>query len=307
MTRVALCFPGQGSQAAGMADAVLDSPVARALLAVAREEGLDLEAALHGGDDDLRPTNVAQPALLLVELSLASALPRDLEVTGVAGHSVGEFAAVSTAGAWTAEDAMRLVVRRGREMAAMTEGTMAAVIGLDGDAVEAVCAKVRDAGEVVVVANLNAPGQVVVSGTRAGVGRAGDAARAAGARRVVPLNVSGAFHSPLMAPAARRFAPAVEAAALGRLRVPVACNVTGDLVEDASALPAVLTRQLESPVRWMDCVRSLVAAGAEILVEVGPGQVLTGLARRIAPDVRTLSVATPLDAAALASTLPAPA
>jgi [acyl-carrier-protein] S-malonyltransferase len=273
-----------------MASGLLDHPLAAPLLDVAADEGLDLGAALRGGDDDLRPTEIAQPALVFVELVLAAALPAELDVVGVAGHSVGEYAAVSVAGAYTPEGALRMVIRRGREMAAMGEGTMAAVIGMESAQVEAACAAVRESGEIVVVGNHNAPGQVVISGSVAGVERAGALARERGARRVVPLNVSGAFHSPLMAPAAARFAAVVDAAPRGELRLPVACNVTGAAVDDAADLPGLLGRQLESPVRWVDCVTTLVGLGAEVLVEVGPGTVLSGLARRIDPSVRTASV-----------------
>ncbi len=297
MTRIALCFPGQGSQAAGMASDLLDDPLATRLLGVAAADGLDLRTALGGSDEQLRPTAIAQPALALVELVLAARLPADLEVVGVAGHSVGEYAAVSVAGAYAPEDVMRLVIRRGREMASMTEGTMAAVLGLDAAAVEGACADAREDGEVVVIANLNAPGQTVISGTTAGVDRASALARERGARRVVTLNVSGAFHSPLMAPAAERFATVIDATPRQELHIPVVCNVDAAIVEHATDLPARLAAQLESPVRWMDCVAGLISLGAEWIVEVGPGSVLTGLTRRIAP---TISAATVGDLAAAA-------
>jgi [acyl-carrier-protein] S-malonyltransferase len=290
VTRIALCFPGQGSQAAGMATGLLDHPLAVSLLGVAAAEGVDLAAALGGSDDDLRPTEIAQPALVLVELVLAACLPEHLDVVGVAGHSVGEYTAASVSGAYAPEDVLRLVIRRGREMAAMNEGTMAAVLGLDAGAVEASCAAARDAGEVVVVANFNAPGQTVISGSAAGVERAGALARERGARRVIPLNVSGAFHSPLMAPAGARLAPAIEAAPRRELRIPVVCNVDASVVEHARELPSRLARQLDSPVRWVDCVAGLRALGAETLVEVGPGSVLSGLARRIDPALATATV-----------------
>jgi [acyl-carrier-protein] S-malonyltransferase len=302
MTRAALCFPGQGSQAAGMATGLLDAPLASSLLGVAADEGLDLATALRGSDDELRPTEIAQPALLFVELVIAAALPDDLDVVGVAGHSVGEYAAVSVAGAFSPEDTLRLVIARGREMAAMSEGTMAAVIGLDAETVASVCDEVASAGEVVVIGNLNAPAQVVISGSVAGVERAGALARERGARRVVPLNVSGAFHSPLMAPAAERFAKKIDATPRHQLRVPVVCNVDSAAVSDSDDLPSRLARQLESPVRWVDCVNALVDLGAEVLIEVGPGSVLSGLARRIVPDVRT-AVVNDLDSAAALATL----
>jgi [acyl-carrier-protein] S-malonyltransferase len=299
VTRIGLCFPGQGSQAAGMAQGLLDEPLAVRLLDVARADGLDLARALQGSDDELRPTQIAQPALTLVELVLAAGLPDDLDVVGVAGHSVGEYAALSVAGAYAAEDVMRLVIQRGREMASMTDGTMAAVLGLDAAVVEGVCAEVRDHGEVVVVANLNAPGQTVISGTAAGVELAGALARDRGARRVVALNVSGAFHSPLMAPAAERFAAVIDATAAHELRLPVVCNVDGATVQHAADLPARMAAQLDHAVRWMDCVAGLVTLGAEWIVEVGPGSVLTALTRRIAPTITAASVSDLAGAAGL--------
>ena len=290
-----------------MADGLLDGAVARSLLDVAASDGLDLDAALRGSDDELRATEVAQPALLFVELVLAAALPPGLDIAGVAGHSVGEYTAVSVAGAYTPEDAMRMVIRRGREMAGMTEGTMAAVLGLDVAAVTSVCDEVRAGGDLVVVANINAPAQVVVSGSAPGVARAGELARERGARRVVALNVSGAFHSPLMGPAARRFAAVIDTTPRQPLRIPVACNVDGAAVTDSGDLPSRLERQLESPVRWVDCVNTLVSMGADLLVEVGPGAVLSGLARRIAPDVDVVTVNDLDGAASVAGSRAAPA
>jgi [acyl-carrier-protein] S-malonyltransferase len=307
VTRIALCFPGQGSQAAGMAGDLLDDPLAARLLEVAAADGLDLRTALGGSDEQLRPTEIAQPSLVLAELVLAARLPAELEVVGVAGHSVGEYAAVSVAGAYAPEDVMRLVIRRGREMASMTEGTMAAVLGLEAAAVEEACEDTRQGGEVVVVANLNAPGQTVISGTVAGVDRAAVLARERGARRVVTLNVSGAFHSPLMAPAAARLAPVIEATPRQELRIPVVCNVDGAIVEHAADIPPRLAAQLEAPVRWTDCVAGLVSLGAEWIVEVGPGSVLTGLTRRIAPTVSAATVGDLAAAAALATLRTAPA
>jgi [acyl-carrier-protein] S-malonyltransferase len=307
VTRIGLCFPGQGSQAAGMAQGLLDEPLAIRLLDVARSDGLDLAPALNGSDDELRPTQIAQPALTLVELVLAAGLPADLDVVGVAGHSVGEYAAVSVAGAYAPEDVMRLVIQRGREMASMTEGTMAAVLGLDAAVVEGACSEVRDGGEVVVVANLNAPGQTVISGTAAGVELAAALARDRGARRVVTLNVSGAFHSPLMAPAAERFAAVIDAAPRHELRLPVVCNVDGATVEHAADLPARMAAQLDRPVRWMDCVAGLVNLGAEWIVEVGPGSVLTALTRRNAPTITAASVSDLAGAAGLSMSRTAPA
>ena len=293
-----------------MAECLLDAPLARTLLDAASSRGLDLAAALAGDDDALRPTDVAQPALLLVEAVLAEAVQRvagdAVTVVGVAGHSVGEYAALVAAGALYPAEAMGLVVERGRAMAAMRQGGMAALLGAEASLANEICSAVaEEGGGVVVVANLNAPGQVVLSGERDALERALVLARERGVRRAMPLNVSGAFHSPLMAPAAERFAALLDAAAFHDAAVPVACNVDGAAVRDAAGLRDRLRRQLTAPVRWVDCVATLVELGADTLVEVGPGSVLTGLAKRIAPDVRTLSISRLDDAAALADRLAA--
>jgi [acyl-carrier-protein] S-malonyltransferase len=273
-------------------DGLLEEPLARELLDVAAGEGLDLATALLGDDDALRPTEIAQPALLLVGAVLAGVLPEPLDVVAVAGHSVGEYAACVAAGAIKAADAMRVVIERGRAMAAMREGTMSAIIGLDEDAVAAVCAEVASAGADVVVANLNAPAQTVISGSLAGIEAAEARARERGARRVVRLNVSGAFHSPLMADAAARVAAALAAIPLAPARIPIVANVDAEPVTDPDAIRERLERQLTAPVRWIACVHRSLAMGASTLVEVGPGTVLSGLARRIVPDVVTLPAGT---------------
>jgi [acyl-carrier-protein] S-malonyltransferase len=192
------------------------------------------------------------------------------------------------------------VVQRGRAMAAMRDGSMAALLGAEASLAEEVCREVSEGGGgVVVVANLNAPGQVVLSGSRDALERAIALARERGVRRAMPLNVSGAFHSPLMGPAAERFAALLDQASFRDAAVPVACNVDGAAVQDAAGLRDRLRRQLTAPVRWVDCVDTLVSLGVDALVEVGPGAVLTALAKRIAPEVRGVSVARLDDAVAV--------
>ena len=298
--RVALCFPGQGSQAAGMAAGLDLTPLGERLLAVAAAAGVDLEIALRGDEESLRPTEIAQPALIFTELVLAAALPAELRVVAVAGHSVGELAAWTAAGALQPEAALRLAVERGRLMAGMREGTMAAVLGLDPAIVERLCAETEG---TVVVANLNAPGQVVVSGGLDAVAAFSVRAREQGARRIVPLRVSGAFHSPLMATAAADFARVLETAELRDPAPPVVANVDAAPVTTGAGLRERLGRQMVSAVRWTESVERLVELGAEVLVEVGPGEVLTGLARRIAPGVRAVSVGSLAAAAGLDAAL----
>jgi [acyl-carrier-protein] S-malonyltransferase len=281
-----------------MADGLSDLPIAQEMLAAADACGLDLAAALSGDDEQLRPTDIAQPVLLYVECALRSTLPADLDVVAVAGHSVGEYAAAVAAHAIAPADAMRLVIERGRAMAAMREGTMSALLSLDLETVTAVCAEAqRETGEIVIVANHNAPGQLVISGSQRGVAAAAELALARGARRVIPLNVSGAFHSPLMSDAASLFGVALDSVTLTDPNPPVVCNVDARAVHTAVELRERLREQLTAPVRWIACVERLVELGAETLIEVGPGSVLSGLARRIAPQVRALAVNTP-DAAA---------
>jgi len=277
---------------------ILETPLARELLDEASRLGLGLADVLANGDDAaLRPTEIAQPALFTVECVLHSQLGAAADVVAVAGHSVGEYAACVAAGALAPVDGMRIVVERGRAMAAMRQGTMSAFLGIDAAEVEQICDEARrTTGETVVVANLNAPGQVVVSGTEEGIAAATMLARERGVRRVIPLNVSGAFHSPLMAGAAEHFGHTVDGVVLGDPRVPVVCNVDGEPAYDSETLGTRLRRQLTEPVRWEDSVRRMVALGAEMLVEVGPGSVLTGLARRIVPGIRAVSLSR-LDAA----------
>ena len=283
---------------------VVTTSVADELLRAAAEEGLDLRAALHGDDDSLRPTGVAQPALLLVEAVLGLSLPGDLDVVAVAGHSVGEYAACVVAGALRPADAMKVVIARGRAMAAMQEGTMSALLGFDAAAAAEICAEAAARGDVVVVANMNAPEQTVISGTTAGVEAAERLALARGAKRAVRLNVSGAFHSPLMAPAADQVAAVLDSVDITAARVPVVANVDGAAVTGPDEIRDRLRRQMTAPVRWVDCVHRLVSMGATALVEVGPGSVLSGLARRIAPQARTAQIAT-LDSARALEEVPA--
>jgi [acyl-carrier-protein] S-malonyltransferase len=283
-----------------MAAGLEGTGVGARLLRAAAASGFDLAEALGRDDQGLTPTEVAQPALAFTELVLASALPSDVEVVAVAGHSVGELAACATAGALSPEAAIGLAVERGRLMAAMREGTMAAVLGLDADAVERICADVEG---TVVVANLNGPGQVVISGAVAAVAAASRMATDAGARRVLPLKVSGAFHSPLMAGAAEAYARVLEAVPMADAHIPVVLNVDAAAVREAGEIRSRMRRQMVSPVRWTESVQRLVGLGAEVLVEVGPGSVLSGLARRIAPEIPALSVASLSAAAGLADRL----
>jgi [acyl-carrier-protein] S-malonyltransferase len=302
VSAVALLCPGQGAQRVGMAqDLAAAFPAARAALEAADEAlGFALSAVMwHGPEDALTRTDHAQPAILAHSWAVwAVAGPALSEhVAAAAGHSLGEYSAYLAAGALSGTEAVRLVRRRGelmRDAGAGRPGTMAAVMGLGADQVAALCREASGKDGVVVAANLNAPDQVVVSGDPAAVLRAGALLKAAGAKRVIPLKVSGAFHSPLMEPAAQEFAGALNAVPLARPAFPVVANASGEPVRESDLARRLLEAQLTSPVRWVDSILKLAALAGEdaTFVEIGPGNVLTGLVRRVLPGARTVNLGT---------------
>ena len=307
--RVPLIFPGQASQAVGMARdlAAAGGPAAELLARVDAVLGCELTALMYAGPlEVLTETRNAQPAILAHSVAVAYALRElGIEPSAVAGHSLGEFSAAAAAGALSPEQALTLVRRRGELMFAAGQerpGAMAAVMGLDAAAVREVCAAVgRDHGSVV-LANHNSANQVVISGEVAAVAAATAALREAGARRVTPLNVSGAFHSPLLADAAATFAAHLEAIEFGDPSVPLVANVSGRPVTRAANLRSGLKRQLTAPVLWHDTMNWLVEGQSQrprVILEVGPGQVLANLARRTYPDVAFLSVGTAAELATI--------
>lgn len=260
--------------------------------------GIDLRHLLtDAGEDELRLTQNAQPALTFTGIGLATLLRRrDIEPVAAAGHSVGEYAALVVAGAVSPEDALRAVVERGRAMAEAAPpgtSTMAAVLGL---ASERVASELQEVGGVW-PANYNTPTQTVIAGTTAGVGAGSERLRAAGARRIVPLNVSAAFHTPLMRNAAERLRGALQGLGWAAPEFPVVANLNAEPYSDPDGIPDVLERQLYSPVRWADCIGALKALGVEAYVEVGPKRALTGMLRELDPGASAHNVATPEDAA----------
>jgi [acyl-carrier-protein] S-malonyltransferase len=251
---------------------------------------------LEGPIEALTRTEVAQPALFCASLAVADAArARGLQPDFVAGHSLGEYTAACASGAVSVEDGIELVSLRGRLMGEIGDerpGAMAAVIGLDADVLRGLCEQAGEAG-LVTLANINSPTQIVVSGEEDGVARLMELAENAGATRVVRLQVAAAFHSELMKPVQDQMAEAVRDVAWEDPRVPVASNSRGELVRDAESLQAALVEQIASPVRWVECVQALVAAGAGTFLESGPGRVLGGLVRQIHPDADVFSADSP--------------
>lgn len=285
---VALLFPGQGSQYVGMGrELYAEFAPARAVFDEADEVlGFALSRlCFEGPEAELTRTHNAQPAILTHSIAVWRTLGERLgEIGMAAGHSLGEFSAWVAAGALSFADGVRTVRRRGELMLESGEsrpGTMAAVLGLDEESIRLLCAEASGPDVECVPANYNAPGQIVVSGDVAAVERFMELARSNGARRVIALNVSGAFHSPLMAVAEAGLAAQLESVTFQPPRFAVVSNVTAQPVTDTGEAKTLLTRQLTSPVRWTDCVRTMRAAGAQRFVELGPGTVLTGLLRRI--------------------------
>jgi [acyl-carrier-protein] S-malonyltransferase len=297
---LALLFPGQGSQATGMGrDVCAASPAARGVFATADAIlGLPLSRlCFEGPDEALLPTEVQQPAILATSVALLRALEehlgRALEPAYVAGHSLGEYTALVASGALSLEDALRLVRARGlhmRDALPAGAGAMAAILA-PRDVVEAACERARAAtGELVEPANFNAPQQTVVAGTVAAVRAACEAARAAGVRRVLSLPVSAPFHCALMAPAAERLRADLARVRFSDPRPPVVTNVAAAPNAAADAIPDLLARQVQAPVRFTEMVERLAALGVARVLEVGPGRVLSGLVARIAPSLTRASL-----------------
>ncbi|MCS6982118.1 MAG: ACP S-malonyltransferase [Flavobacteriales bacterium] len=291
---IAIVFPGQGSQFPGMGRSLWDrSPQARALFERANELlGFRItDIMFDGSAEDLRATRVTQPAVFLHSIVLYLTAPRRPQPAMVAGHSLGEITALTAAGVLRWEDGLRLASARAAAMQKACEtkpSTMAAVLGLDDTTVEEVCASVQD--EIVVAANYNCPGQLVISGTVEGVQKAGDLLKARGAKRVVPLPVGGAFHSPLMEPARQELAKAIEECPFAPPNVPVYQNVTGLPETNPEAIRQRLIEQLTAPVRWTQTIQNMWQAGARTFLECGPGNVLQGLVRKIVPEAVTDAV-----------------
>jgi len=302
---IAFLFPGQGSQKVGMGRELADA------FPICRQTFDELDAAIgeplsrlcfDGPESDLVLTENTQPAILGMSIAACRLLEsRGLRPDFVAGHSLGEYSANVAAGTMTFEDAAQIVRRRGRymqEAVPVGTGAMSAILGLDVALVEQACVEAAQ-GEVVSPANLNGGGQVVIAGAKAAVERAGERAKAFGARRVLPLPVSAPFHCALMKPAQDRLAPELRRLTVSDPRVPIVANVDAELKRSADAAIEALIAQVSAPVRWAEVVERLASEGVTTYVEVGPGTVLSSLVRKIHRDAAVASVSGPVDLAAV--------
>ncbi|MEN9739486.1 MAG: malonyl CoA-acyl carrier protein transacylase [Bacteroidota bacterium] len=292
MSKRAYVFPGQGAQFVGMGkDLYEQHPLAKTMFDQANEIlGFNItEEMFNGTDEGLKQTRITQPAVFLHSVIAAKCLGDSFQPDMVAGHSLGEFSALVANGVLSFEDGLKLVYKRAMAMQAACElkpSTMAAVLGLEDEKVEAICEGIENG--VVVAANYNCPGQLVISGDVDAINNACEQLKAAGAKRALVLQVGGAFHSPLMKPAEDELAQAIEQTQFNTPICPVYQNVSAEAVSDPNLIKANLLKQLTAPVKWTQCVQAMVKDGATQFTELGPGKVLQGLVKKIAPEAEII-------------------
>ncbi|HJD45254.1 MAG TPA: ACP S-malonyltransferase [Candidatus Mediterraneibacter norfolkensis] len=294
MSKIAFMFPGQGAQKAGMGkDFYEQSETARKVIDKATELlDIDMKALCFEENDKLDQTEYTQAALVTVCLAMEHVLrERGLKADVTAGLSLGEYCAIASAGGMTTEDAITTVRKRGILMQNAVpggKGSMAAVLGMTGEAIE----KVVDEIDGVTIANYNCPGQIVITGWKESVEKASEALKEAGAKRVLPLNVSGPFHSPMLTEAGKELGKVLENVELSPLEIPYVTNVTAEYVRDISETKELLAKQVASSVRWQQSVENMIADGVDTFVEIGPGRTLAGFMRKINRDVKVYNVGT---------------
>ncbi|MDF2719266.1 MAG: malonyl CoA-acyl carrier protein transacylase [Paenibacillus sp.] len=297
MKRIAFVFPGQGAQAVGMGKDFYDGHAAAKSRFEQADEALGFKLTdiiFQGPEDELKKTTNTQPALLTTSIAMLEAVKElGIEPDFVAGHSLGEYSALVAAGVMSFEDAVRTVRARGEFMEQAVpsgQGGMAAVLGADREKLAELCRTVSSEAGVVEMANVNCPGQIVVSGSVEGVQAVVERGKEAGAKRVIPLEVSGPFHSSLMKPAADKLAGTLDGVAMQDASIPVVANVTADSVLQADHIRTLLVDQVVSPVLWEDSIAWMIAQGVDTFVEIGSGTVLAGLIKKVDKQVQTVSI-----------------
>ncbi|NRG30312.1 ACP S-malonyltransferase [Niallia circulans] len=297
MSKIAFVFPGQGSQAVGMGKDLFEQfePAANVFKKADQKLNFSLtDLIFEGPKEELTLTHNTQPALLTTSIAILEHFKQfNIQPDFVAGHSLGEYSALVAAGVLSFEEAVFAVRKRGeymQEAVPAGEGAMAAVLGLEREKLTAVTQEISDAGNSVQLANLNCPGQIVISGTTKGVELAGEKAKEAGAKRAIPLEVSGPFHSELMKPAAEKFASVLDGLQLTDAKIPVIANVTAAPIQDHAEIKAKLVEQLYSSVLWEDSVRKMLDLGVDTFIEIGPGKVLSGLIKKIDRKAKVYAV-----------------